>query len=51
MKVAVPSRSTGRARVLEIKARKNDTVVRRERSYAAHLSRASDAVAGAVELF
>lgn len=42
----------GRARVLEIKARKTDTVVRRERSYAAHLDHASDAAAvGAVELF
>lgn len=41
----------GRARVLEIKTRKNDTVVRRERSYAAHLSHSGDAVGGAVELF
>lgn len=41
----------GRARVMEIKSRKNDTVVRRERSYAAHLDHPNDAVASAVELF
>ncbi|MEZ5411962.1 MAG: hypothetical protein R2761_28260 [Acidimicrobiales bacterium] len=41
----------GRARVMELKTRTNDTVVRRERSYAAHLRHAEDAGAGAVELF
>lgn len=43
----------GRARVLEIRNVKNDTVVRRERSYAAHLDHANDVIAttGGVELF
>jgi len=41
----------GRARVMEIRSVKNDTVVRRERSYAAHLDHADDASTGDVELF
>ncbi len=43
----------GRARVMEIKNIKNETVVRRERRYAAHLDHASDTTAAAsgVELF
>lgn len=43
----------GRARVMVLKARKNDTVVRQEQTYAAHLDHVNDAIAaaGAVELF